>query len=258
MNVIIGYGSDCEDLKDRYVGIEFYKESSGKLKYLGYSIFDTYEDDLLILNTIIPKNDYKGQKYIYIRLGVFSDPDGDYYSDVTAFKVKNPFYSPPAPSVSPVSDKDKKVTGKAEAGSTVKVKAGNKLLGSAPADKTGKFIVTLKSAQKAGTVLSVTATDKAGKVSKARKVTVVDKTPPPAPKVNKVTVKSTAVTGKAEANSTVYVKAGKKVIGHAKANKSGSYSVKIKKQKAGTVLYVYAKDKAGNTGKATKTTVKKK
>jgi hypothetical protein len=166
--------------------------------------------------------------------------------------------APAMPSVSSVSDQDKKVTGKAEAGSTVTVKAGSKVLKSGMADSKGNFTITLATAQKAGTVLYVAATDKAGNVSPARKVTVVDKTPPAAPKVNKVTVTSTSVTGKAEASSTVYVKAGKNVIGQAKANKSGSYSVKIKKQKAGTVLYVYAKDKAGNTGKATKTTVKKK
>lgn len=167
--------------------------------------------------------------------------------------------TPPAiPTVSPVSDRDKKVTGKAETGSKVTVKAGSKVLNNATANKNGKYAVSLKSTQKAGTVLYVTATDNAGNVSKARKVTVVDKTAPAVPKVNKVTVKSTAVKGKAEANSTVYVKAGKKVIGSAKANKSGNFSVKIKKQKAGTVLQVYAKDKAGNTGKAAKVTVKKK
>ncbi|MBS4200613.1 hypothetical protein KHA93_13320 [Bacillus sp. FJAT-49732] len=167
--------------------------------------------------------------------------------------------TPPAlPTANQVSDKDKTVTGKAEAESKVTVKVGTKVLGTSNADKTGKYTVTLGSIQKAGTVLNITATDKAGNVSAVRKITVVDKTPPAAPKVNKVTIKSTSVTGNAEANSTVYVKVGTKVIASGKAATNGSFSIKISKQKAGTVLQVYAKDKAGNTGKATKVTVKTK
>ncbi|REJ21658.1 MAG: hypothetical protein C6W54_17505 [Bacillaceae bacterium] len=165
---------------------------------------------------------------------------------------------PRTPSVNSVSNKDKTVRGTAEAGSKITIKAGSKVLSTGTTDKYGKFAISLKTAQKAGTILYVTATDKAGNVSPARKVTVLDKIPPGAPKVNKVTRKSSSVTGKAEAYSTVYVKAGKKVIGSGKANKNGNFSVSIKKQKAGTVLLVYAKDKAGNVGKSTKVTVKYK
>lgn len=166
--------------------------------------------------------------------------------------------APAAPKVNSMKDTDKKITGTAEAGSRVTVKRGSTILGTATAAKDGKFTVTIKSAQKAGTVLYVTAKDKAGNTSKAAKMTVKDKTPPKSPSVNKVTSSSTKVTGKAEAYSTVYVKAGNKVIGSAKAAKSGSFSVKIAKQKTGKILCVYAKDKAGNTGKSTKTTVKKR
>lgn len=79
--------------------------------------------------------------------------------------------APKAPTVNKVTSRTTKVTGKAEAGSTVTVKAGKAKLGSAKADKKGKFSVKIK-AQKAGKVLSVTATDKAKNVSPARKVTV--------------------------------------------------------------------------------------
>ncbi|WP_404322754.1 Ig-like domain-containing protein [Cytobacillus firmus] len=166
--------------------------------------------------------------------------------------------APPVPKVNSVKNSDKKITGIAEAGSKVTVKKGSSVLGTATAAKDGKFTVTIKSAQKAGTVLYVTAKDKAGNTSKAAKITVMDKTPPKAPSVNRVTSSSTKVTGKAEAYSTVYVKAGTKVIGSAKAAKSGSFSVKIAKQKTGKTLYVYAKDKAGNTGKPAKIIVKKR
>lgn len=75
--------------------------------------------------------------------------------------------------------------------------------------------------------------------------------------MNEVNDKATKVTGKAEIGSTVTVKYNDKNIGTAKADKNGKFSVKISKKKAGSALYVSAKDKAGNTGKATKVTVKK-
>lgn len=165
--------------------------------------------------------------------------------------------TPPAkPVVNQVKDYDKKITGKAETGATITVKAGKKVLGTSVA-KAGKFTVTLKTAQKAGTKLTVTATDKAKNVSAATTVTVVDKTAPKAASVGKVTIKTTKVMGKAEAGARVEVRAGKKLIGSATVDKKGRYSVTIKKQKAGTVLTITVKDKAGNVSKATKIKVYK-
>ncbi|PEJ25934.1 hypothetical protein CN689_25130 [Peribacillus butanolivorans] len=165
--------------------------------------------------------------------------------------------APTKPTVNSVGDNTTKVTGKAEAGSTVTVKMGSTTLGKAKSNSSGKFTVTMTKKQKAGKVLSVTATDKAGNTSSVKQVTVADKTAPSIPSVNTVTTKSTKVTGKAEANSTVYVKASKKVIGSAKATSKGTYSVKIPKQKAGKNLYIYAKDKAKNVSASRKVTVKK-
>lgn len=152
---------------------------------------------------------------------------------------------PVTPIVKEVSDKGQESNGKSTT------------LGSANANKSGNYRVTLKTSQKAGTVLSITATDKAGNVSTAKKVTVKDKTAPKAPTINKVTTKSSVVTGKAEVYSTVYVKAHGKVIGSGKANKASSFSIKIAKQKTGTVLSVYSKDKAGNVSKTLKIIVQK-
>ncbi|AXN38451.1 S8 family peptidase [Peribacillus butanolivorans] len=164
--------------------------------------------------------------------------------------------APSAPKVNEVNDKSTNVTGKAEIGSTVTVKYQNKNIGTAKADKNGKFSIKI-SKKKASSVLYVSAKDKAGNTGKAAKVTVKDKTAPSAPKVNEVNDKSTNVTGKAEIGSTVTVKYQDKNIGTAKADKNGKFSVKISKKKAGSVLYVSAKDKAGNTSKAAKVTVKK-
>ncbi|MFS0637368.1 Ig-like domain-containing protein [Mesobacillus foraminis] len=64
------------------------------------------------------------------------------------------------------------------------------------------------------------------------------------------------MTGTAEANSTVYLKVGSKVIKNTKADKNGKYSISISKYKAGTTLTLYAKDASGNTSKSTSTKVK--
>ncbi|MFB7641233.1 S8 family serine peptidase [Peribacillus butanolivorans] len=165
--------------------------------------------------------------------------------------------APTKPTVNSVGDNTTKVTGKAEAGSTVTVKMGSTELGKAKSNSSGNFTVTMTKKQKAGKVLSVTATDKAGNTSSVKTVTVTDKTAPSIPSVNTVTTKTTKVTGKAEANSTVYVKASKKVIGSAKATSKGTFSINIPKQKAGKNLYIYAKDKAKNVSASRKVTVKK-
>ncbi|MGW6383136.1 S8 family serine peptidase [Peribacillus butanolivorans] len=165
--------------------------------------------------------------------------------------------APTKPTVNSVGDNTTKVTGKAEAGSTVTVKMGSTVLGKAKSNSSGNFTVTMTKKQKAGKVLSVTATDKAGNTSSVKQVTVADKTAPSIPSVNTVTTKTTKVTGKAEANSTVYVKASKKVIGSAKATSKGTFSINIPKQKAGNNLYIYAKDKAKNVSASKKVTVKK-
>lgn len=95
---------------------------------------------------------------------------------------------PAAPKMNAVSDQSTSVTGTAEANTTVYVKVGNKTLGSSKANSKGAFSVKIPK-QKAGTQLAVTAQDAAKNTSKAAVVTVQDKTPPPAPKVNNLTTK---------------------------------------------------------------------
>jgi subtilisin family serine protease len=163
---------------------------------------------------------------------------------------------PSAPVVNEVKDYNKRVTGKAEAGSIVTVTAGSKVIGTATAKKYGDFTIVIPT-QKAGTILKVVAKDLAGNTSKSTSVTVIDKTPPAKPIVDKVTLTSIKITGKAEAGSTVIVKVGNKVIGIATAGKDGKFSVKMAKQKVGTVLTVIAKDKNGNLSVAVRIVVKK-
>ncbi|WP_144463076.1 S8 family peptidase [Siminovitchia fortis] len=164
---------------------------------------------------------------------------------------------PKTPKVKPVSDSDTVVTGQAEKGTTVAVRAKKQLLGEAKVDNKGQFKVKIKK-QKAGTELSITAKSVSKKESKAAKIVVIDKTPPAEPKVKPVGDSDQAVTGKTESGAMVFVKHKGKTIGKKKADAKGNFKVAIKKQKAGTVLYVTAKDAAGNESKAVKVTVKDK
>ncbi len=158
--------------------------------------------------------------------------------------------APSTPTVYTVSNKTKVLTGKTEAKAVVTVTIAKKKY-TTRADSKGYFKVTIP-VQKAGARLAVTAKDGAGNVSAVKSVTVVDKIAPSAPKVL-TTVKRTTkvVTGTAEANSTITIKVGRKVIGTAKANSKHKFSVKIKPQKKKTVLSITATDKAKNVSKAT-------
>lgn len=164
--------------------------------------------------------------------------------------------SPTKPVVKKVTDKDRKVNGTTEAEVKVTIKVGGKFIGTGYSDENGAFSININT-QKAGNILTLTATDDAGNTSDSQKITVVDKTAPKVPSVNVVKNTSTKVTGKAEVGSKVYVKAGNKIIGLATVTKKGTFSVAIKKQKANSKLSIYSKDKAGNVGKAKVVTVKK-
>lgn len=67
--------------------------------------------------------------------------------------------------------------------------------------------------------------------------------------MNKVTSKSTVVTGKAEIGATISVYNGSKLLGKSTVTNKGTYSVKIKQQKKGTTLKISAIDKANNKSK---------
>lgn len=85
--------------------------------------------------------------------------------------------APEAPVVGQIIAPAKNVSGKAEAGSTVKVYNGKTLLGSAFADQKGVFTISFKSAQTHDTVLTFTATDAAGNTSTETSVKLVKSNP---------------------------------------------------------------------------------
>jgi len=168
--------------------------------------------------------------------------------------------APAAPVVTPLKDNHLVVTGTAEAGSTVTVKRGPTMIGTAFAASNGIFSVSI-APQPTGTTLSVTATDSAGNMSSATAVTVTsaasatDTTAPDAPVVNPVISTDTVVTGIAEAGTTVTVSDGGSLSNSATATADGSYQVTITAQAAGTDLTVTATDSASNVGPGTTVTV---
>ncbi|MBT2757429.1 transglycosylase SLT domain-containing protein [Mesobacillus foraminis] len=161
-------------------------------------------------------------------------------------KVKVVRAAPNIPVVNKVSNKAAAVTGKTEANATVTVSVAGKNY-SKQADKYGNYKVSIP-VQNTGTSLSVTAKDSKGKVSIARKAAIV-RAAPNMPGVNKVSNKTTTVTGKTEAFATVKVSIAGKSYSK-KADKYGNYKVTIPVQNAGTSLSVTAKDSKGHTSAA--------
>jgi hypothetical protein len=153
--------------------------------------------------------------------------------------------APAKPTVYGVSSISTKVTGKAEAYSSVEVKVGTKRIGTGKTDVYGKFSAVIPK-QTPGTIISVYVIDKAKNRNAKTDVKVSDKTPPARPVINAISPKTTTVTGRAEKYSIITLKVGTKVIGTKKADSYGKFSIKISRLKAGTKVTGTAKDGAGN------------
>ena len=146
----------------------------------------------------------------------------------------------------------------AEPGTKVELfdKDGNKI-GEATADENGKATITPTVDLPEGNV-TVKATDPAGNVSvPSDPAKATDTTAPAAPVVNTVKAGDTAVTGTAEAGSTVEVTLpdGSKVS--ATADQDGNFSVPVSGLNEGATVSVTATDEAGNTSRPTSVTVGK-
>ncbi|MBT2581271.1 cell wall-binding repeat-containing protein [Planococcus sp. ISL-109] len=177
-------------------------------------------------------------------LYVFAKNKSGIISDRTKITVEDK--TPPAtPTIKEVTDKSTAVKGSAEAESFVSVKAQGTELGKAKANKDGNFEVSIAK-QKAGTKLSVTATDAAGNISTAVETTVSDVTAPEIPTVNQVTHKSTEITGSAEAFGEVSVMKDSEILASGTATANGSYLIAIDPQAVETKLEVFVTDQAGN------------
>ncbi|MDE2603762.1 MAG: hypothetical protein KGL62_15520, partial [Bradyrhizobium sp.] len=149
--------------------------------------------------------------------------------------------------------------GTAVAGSTVKVLDGTTLVGTATANSSGAWALTTSALANGGHSLTATATNSSGTsgASGAFAVTI-DTIAPSAPTIAASTPSATlasthieALTGTAEANSTVTVFDGTNKLGTATANASGAWSYTTAALTTGTHNFTAsATDAAGNTGAA--------
>ncbi|MDK4747454.1 Ig-like domain-containing protein [Leclercia adecarboxylata] len=166
---------------------------------------------------------------------------------------------PPAPTGLVLNTEGTLLTGTAEANSTVTV--SNDLgvtLGTAVADASGAFSVTLNAAQLNGETLSAAATDRAGNEGPAAEVIARDVTAPAAPADLVVATTGGSVSGTAEAGAQITVlDATGATLGTGTVGLDGEFTVNITpNQLNGEVLTVYATDADQNRsepGQATAT-----
>ncbi|UVL79367.1 Ig-like domain-containing protein [Pseudomonas putida] len=163
--------------------------------------------------------------------------------------------APAAPSELAINANGTVVTGRAEAGSTVRVLAadGTTVLGTAVVGATGSFSITLSPAQVDGEVLQVTATDAAGNASSAGSVTApdidgVDTTPPQAPTNLVVGLAGGQLSGRGEAGASVQVRdAQGNVLANGTVNPDGTFQISLAPPvNDGSTLQVVLTDAAGN------------
>lgn len=87
------YRSNQSSAKDGLLTIEFYKEATNSLSYVGGSDFPVAWFTEATLGVDLQKSYFADQRYLYMRIGTSQNSSDTYYSDVTLFKVENPFAS---------------------------------------------------------------------------------------------------------------------------------------------------------------------
>ncbi|RUR67473.1 BapA prefix-like domain-containing protein [Variovorax guangxiensis] len=177
------------------------------------------------------------------------DPAGNASQPATATIDATP---PATPKVNPTDGSP--ITGTAEAGAVVTITDDKGvLIGSTTAASNGVYSFTPTRPPANGVVIKVVASDAAGNTSKPA-TAVVDGTPP-TPTVN--LTKGSPITGTSEPDSMVTVTDSKgNLIGSTTTAADGTYSlVPANPPSDGTVIYVVAKDLAGNVGRPATTTV---
>ncbi|MBS4174219.1 Ig-like domain-containing protein [Bacillus sp. FJAT-49736] len=153
-----------------------------------------------------------------------------------------------APTLNPVSNKSTSLSGKTLPYETIKLYIDGKYIKSIKANGKGNFKATI-SRQRAGKEIKIVSINKLQQASPAVTTKVLDKIPPVAPIINKVTSKSTSLTGKGENYCTLYVYRNTSLLGKTKVGKSGLFKLGIPKQKKGTVLRAYLIDPSANQSK---------
>jgi hypothetical protein len=152
---------------------------------------------------------------------------------------------PMVPTINEVADSSTTINGKTDPHAVVTLYFSKQFRNNTKADLNGNYNFIIDK-QKAGTEIKVTATDKAGNVSVANTVKVIDKTPPAAPTLNTIADNSTSVSGKTEPYAIVNLYISGQYRMTTTADQYGNYKFTINKQKAGTEIKVTAMDKGKN------------
>lgn len=252
-NFVWAYHVDTKEL-DRVLSVPAGAEATGLFaadNRNGFSyIFSNFQHpgDEVETKTITAVNKEELIKAVDEQIGINKTGGIGYITGLPSLTNMPDFTAPTVPTMNKVTDAIKHVSGKTEANATVKLYINNHYQSSTKADQAGNYTFSIAK-QVAGTNISVTATDEAGNVSAEKSITVIDKTAPAIPSVDKINEKSKKVTGKAEKGATVKVYHGKKLLGKAVVNSKGKFTVNIKAQKEGTSLTIHATDKVGNQSK---------
>ncbi|MBN8232186.1 OmpA family protein [Corallococcus macrosporus] len=158
-----------------------------------------------------------------------------------------------------VTTKTPVLSGTAEGGSTVTVREGTTVLCTATANASGAWSCTSASLSEGAHTVTATARDAAGNTGPASTAVpfTVDSIAPVAPVITAptsgqtVATQTPALSGTAEANSTVTVREGTTVLCTTTANGSGAWSCTSSQLTDGShTISATARDAAGNTGPA--------
>ncbi|MGM0161882.1 immunoglobulin-like domain-containing protein [Enterococcus sp. DIV1059_2] len=128
-------------------------------------------------------------------------------------------------------------SGEAEPNATISIRVGETELASGRVGSDGKYSVTIEK-QQAGTV--VTAQARLGDIESNIAETTVIREGIDETTISKLNTDSTSVTGTAEPNAEITIKAGDTVIANGRVGSDGIYSLTIEKQPAGTVVTAQA------------------
>ena len=179
-----------------------------------------------------------------------TDADGDVSPPATTLA---PDLTAPAAPVATIDQTGAIVSGTAEAGATVNVRAADgTVLGTATAGTGGAFTIALTPAQANGGTVTVTQADTANNVSAGTTLAAPDITAPAAPAAT-VSADGAAVTGTGEAGATVTVRDSTgTVLGTTTVAAGGGYSVALTPAQAnGGTVAVTQTDATGNASGAT-------
>jgi hypothetical protein len=159
----------------------------------------------------------------------------DQAGNITALTFTIDKVAPSKPSISTLTNKSTKVTGKAEKGSTVSITYNGRTY-TTRASTAGTYSYSLKTT-KAGSTVTVRAKDVAGNLSTTTSSKVLNTFATFT--VNTVKSSATSVTGKGNRAATVQAFVGTKAISKtAKVDSKGNYKLTIPRQKAGVTVTV--------------------